>query len=57
MSPVNTFRAIFNHYFGTQHPLLEDRHYVSFRETPFDQVHYVRDGKEFRELEDNMPAN
>ena len=57
MSPVNTFRAIFNHYFGTQHPLLEDRYYVSFRETPFDQVRYVRDGKEFRELEDTMPAD
>ena len=57
MSPVNTFRAIFNHYFGTQHSLLEDRYYLADRETPFDQVRYVRDGKEFRKLEDSIPAD
>ena len=57
MSPVNTFRAIFNYYFGTQHPLLEDRYYLVNRETPFDQVRYVKDGKEFRILEESMPAD
>jgi len=24
ISPVNTFRLIFNHYFGADYPLLED---------------------------------
>ena len=57
MSPVNTFRAIFNHYFGTQHSLLEDRYYLADRETPFDQVRYVRDGKEFLELEGSIAAD
>lgn len=28
MTPVNTFRVIFNHYFGTALPLLPDRSYV-----------------------------
>jgi hypothetical protein len=28
MSPVNTFRIIFNLYFGAELPLLEDRHFV-----------------------------
>lgn len=57
MSPVNTFRAIFSHYFGTELSLLEDRHYVAARETPFDEVRYVRDGEEFRKLEDSMPSD
>ena len=57
MSPVNTFPAIFNHYFGTEHSLLEDRHYIAFRETPFDQVRYVQDDKEFRKMEDFMSAD
>ncbi len=29
ISPVNTFRVIFNQYFGTELPLLKDRHYFS----------------------------
>jgi hypothetical protein len=29
ITPVNTFRAIFNSYFGTDLPLLEDRSYVT----------------------------
>ena len=57
MSPVNTFRAILNHYFGTRHSLLEDRYYLADRETPFEQVRYVRDGKEFRKLEDSIAAD
>jgi hypothetical protein len=28
MTPVNTFRIIFNRYFGTNLPLLPDRNYV-----------------------------
>jgi len=28
ISPVNTFRVIFNHYFGTNLPLLKDKSYV-----------------------------
>ena len=33
ISPVNTFRVLFNHYFGTNYPLLEDEaFYVPFRE-------------------------
>lgn len=32
MTPVNTFRIVFNHWFGTQYPLLEDR--VFFHEHP-----------------------
>lgn len=28
ITPVNTFRVIFNHYFGTDLPLLPDRNYV-----------------------------
>jgi len=30
ISPVNSFRVVFNHYFGTQHPLLEDKSYYSY---------------------------
>jgi hypothetical protein len=29
VTPVNSFRIIFNKYFGTELPLLEDRHYYS----------------------------
>lgn len=29
ITPVNTFRVIFNHYFGTNLALLEDRNYFS----------------------------
>jgi hypothetical protein len=32
MTPVNTFRLVFNHWFGTQYPLLSDR--VFFHEDP-----------------------
>jgi hypothetical protein len=33
ISPVNTFRVIFNNYFGTDLPLLEDKTYISIDET------------------------
>jgi len=31
ITPVNTFRVIFNNYFGTEYPLLDDRSYYSYR--------------------------
>jgi len=30
ITPVNTFRVIFNNYFGTNYPLLDDRSYYSY---------------------------
>jgi hypothetical protein len=35
ISPVNTFRLVFNEYFNAELPLLEDRSYTSPGETPF----------------------
>jgi len=37
ISPVNTFRVILNHYFGTAYPLLADR---TFYSSPTDNYHY-----------------
>ncbi len=34
ITPVNTFRVIFNHYFKVEIPLLEDRCYYSNKKTP-----------------------
>jgi hypothetical protein len=37
ISPVNTFRIIFNHYFRTNYPILDDRSYYSHVDkSPFD---------------------
>jgi hypothetical protein len=36
ISPVNTFRVIFNRYFGADLPLLSDRHYFSDIQRPFE---------------------
>ena len=36
ISPVNTFRVIFNRYFGGSFPLLEDITYVSWYDQPFE---------------------
>lgn len=36
ISPVNTFRVIFNRYFGANLPLLPDRHYFSDIQRPFE---------------------
>jgi hypothetical protein len=38
MSPVNTFRVIFNTYFGTDLPLLEDRSYMMAWQNPTAKV-------------------
>jgi len=35
ITPVNTFRAIFDHYFGAEFPLLDDRSYYSSEKTPY----------------------
>jgi len=36
ISPVNTFRVIFNHYFQKDYPLLEDLSYYSHEDSRFD---------------------
>jgi hypothetical protein len=38
VSPVNTFRILFNEYFGAELPLLEDRSYFSTVSAPFVQT-------------------
>jgi len=38
MTPVNTFRLIFNRYFGTELELLEDESYFSLWERPYDFI-------------------
>jgi hypothetical protein len=35
ITPVNTFRVIFNCYFGTNYKLLEDKSYNSFDFSPY----------------------
>ena len=35
ISPVNTFRVIFNQYFGGHYPLLEDVSYLSGYDSPY----------------------
>lgn len=35
ITPVNTFRVIFNNYFGTDYPLLEDKSYFAYYEGQF----------------------
>jgi len=35
ITPVNTFRVLFNHYFGTELELLEDESYFSTSERPY----------------------
>ena len=46
MSPVNTFRAVFNHYFGTSYELLEDRHFLSTPGAPYDLIAVTMEGTE-----------
>jgi hypothetical protein len=36
ITPINTFRIVFNNYFGTDLPLLEDRSYISTFAKPMD---------------------
>jgi hypothetical protein len=39
ISPVNTFRVIFNHYFGTEYAILDDKNY--FTDRPFSSSTYI----------------
>jgi hypothetical protein len=38
ISPVNSFRVLFNHFFGAEYVLLPDRHYYSSWSFPFDFI-------------------
>ena len=38
ISPVNTFRVVFNHYFGTSYPLLADKSFYTPFLRPYDFV-------------------
>ena len=38
ISPVNTFRVIFNHYFGTDYELLDDQSYFSTTTRPYEFI-------------------
>ena len=38
ISPVNTFRVVFNHYFGTNYPLLADRSFYAPFLRPYEFV-------------------
>lgn len=38
ISPVNSFRVVFNQFFGEDYPLLPDRHYYSSWSFPFDFI-------------------
>jgi hypothetical protein len=38
ISPVNSFRVVFNHYFGSEFPLLPDKSYYSSVRQPYDFI-------------------
>lgn len=42
ITPVNTFRVVFDFYFGTDYGLLEDRSYYSTYQRPYDFVDVTR---------------
>ena len=41
ITPVNTFRIVFNYYFGTDYPLLKDLSYYSSRKDNFTSVSLI----------------
>jgi len=41
ISPVNSFRVIFDQYFGLDYDLLDDRSYMSTWSTPYDYIEYI----------------
>lgn len=43
ITPVNTFRILFNHYFGTSYPLLDDKIYFSTWGKPLDFIEVTDD--------------
>ncbi|NIW34896.1 hypothetical protein GWM83_05010, partial [Candidatus Bathyarchaeota archaeon] len=54
ITPVNTFRLIFNRYFGTELELLEDKSYYSTRRSPYllvDVTDKIRSGKDSQPTE------
>ncbi len=53
ISPVNTFRVIFNRYFGTDYKILEDRSYFS---TPRYPYRFLDVTDKAREPHDTMPS-
>ncbi len=62
ISPVNTFRLIFKHYFGAELDLLEDRSFWTtwrrpYRFLPFDEAHYEATIESIRdEMKPEAPA-
>jgi hypothetical protein len=54
LSPVNAFRLVLDHYFGTELGLLEDRNYFSTARRPYDfvdvteSIRATRDARERR---------
>ena len=46
MSPVNSFRAVFNYYFGTSYELLDDQHFISIDSAPYDFVPVTIEGRD-----------
>jgi hypothetical protein len=48
MTPVNTFRVIFDHYFGTNFKLLEDKSYFALWDQPY---HFIEVPAERLEME------
>ena len=45
ISPVNTFRVVFNHYFGTDYELLEDKAFFSIWNRPYEFVEVTNEVK------------
>lgn len=43
ITPVNTFRILFNHYFGTDYRLLDDKSYFSTWEKPYEFIEVTDD--------------
>ena len=53
ISPVNSFRLIFNQYFGAKLDLLEDKNFFSRFNTPYDLIDVTAETK--KQLPDNAP--
>lgn len=49
ISPVNSFRIIFNQYMGMNYELLDDKSYMSIRPTPYDFTEYSPEDSLFSE--------
>ncbi|MFQ6112625.1 MAG: sulfatase-like hydrolase/transferase [bacterium] len=53
ITPVNTFRVILNHYFGTNYELLKDKSYYSSRSKPYKFIDVTGELKIDREPHNN----